>query len=193
MAILTLRPNKAGDETDIPSQYPNSGEHWDKVDDIEPDDNDTYVYSNDQGVWHRDLYNLPDNVGEGTIDSVIVYIRCNMSGTGYAKPSLETYGRVVDGDQITLTTSWTTYSQKWNTNPITDRPWTWDEILALQVGVNIEAVQSGIVAGTARCTQVYVEVYYTPPTPTPKKHPVTHLDKGPHPRSRLGFMPRLSL
>jgi len=25
------------------------------------------------------------------------------------------------------------------------------------------------------------------------KHPITHLDKGPHPRSRLGFMPRLGL
>ena len=25
------------------------------------------------------------------------------------------------------------------------------------------------------------------------KHPITHLDKGPHPRSRLGFYPKLGL
>jgi len=29
--------------------------------------------------------------------------------------------------------------------------------------------------------------------PPPKKHPITHLDKGPHPRSRMTFYPRLSL
>lgn len=35
--------------------------------------------------------------------------------------------------------------------------------------------------------------YTTPAPPTPPKHPTTHLDKGPHPRSRMTFYPRLGL
>jgi len=38
----------------------------------------------------------------------------------------------------------------------------------------------------------YLEITYTTAAPPPK-HPITHLDKGPHPRSRMTFYPRLSL
>jgi len=34
---------------------------------------------------------------------------------------------------------------------------------------------------------------YTAVAPPPPKHPITHLDKGPHPRSRMTFYPRLGL
>jgi len=38
----------------------------------------------------------------------------------------------------------------------------------------------------------YLQITYTTAAPPPK-HPTTHLDKGPHPRSRMTFYPRLSL
>ena len=43
MAIETLRPNAAGDETNIPIQVPSSGEHWDKIDEETSDEDSTYV------------------------------------------------------------------------------------------------------------------------------------------------------
>ena len=45
----------------------------------------------------------------------------------------------------------------------------------------------------------YIDVIFAkytgapPPPPPPPKHPTTHLDKGPHPRSRMTFYPRLGL
>ncbi len=44
-ATETFRPNAAGDDTDIASQYPDSGAHWDKVNDVTPDDYTTYIYT----------------------------------------------------------------------------------------------------------------------------------------------------
>ena len=76
MATEILRPNSAGDETNIPYQSPDTGEHWDKVDDITPDDDLTALYCGN-GTY-RDLYNLPNHsVGSGTINKITVYIRCN--------------------------------------------------------------------------------------------------------------------
>lgn len=69
-----LRPNAAGDETNIPSQYPPSEEHWDKVDDETPDDWGTYVCTTGD-AYKRDLYNLPAPSGSGTINKVTVYFR----------------------------------------------------------------------------------------------------------------------
>ena len=35
---IILRPDSAGDETDVDVQYPGTGEHWDKVDEEEADE-----------------------------------------------------------------------------------------------------------------------------------------------------------
>ncbi|GAI32827.1 unnamed protein product [marine sediment metagenome] len=61
--------------------------------------------------------------------------------------------------------SWDTYSQQWPTKPAppgTDA-WTWDDIDALQIGVSLKAPIYA--AYQAMCTQVYVEVDYTPAAP----------------------------
>jgi hypothetical protein len=70
----TLRPNSAGDDTGISSQYPASGAHWDKVDEATADDLSTYIYTTVTN-YQRDLYNLPDHTGSGTINSVTLYFR----------------------------------------------------------------------------------------------------------------------
>ncbi len=45
MAIAYIKPNAAGDKTQVRTQYPSSGAHWDKMDDPpgSPDDNSTYI------------------------------------------------------------------------------------------------------------------------------------------------------
>ena len=49
-----FRPNAAGDETTIWSQEPDSGEHWDKVDEETSDGDSTYVATN-RNTWLEDL------------------------------------------------------------------------------------------------------------------------------------------
>jgi hypothetical protein len=73
--VLTLRPNAAGDETNISHQSPKSGEHWDKVDEATADDDSTKVTTLSRD-YQRDLYNLPSSSGSGTINKITVYVRC---------------------------------------------------------------------------------------------------------------------
>lgn len=76
MATEILRPDAAGDETNISSQYPDSTYHWDKVDEVNADDGTTEVYSRKYNSYLRDLYNLPAPAGSGTISKITVYVRC---------------------------------------------------------------------------------------------------------------------
>jgi hypothetical protein len=163
MATETLRPNAAGDETAL-SPYPNSGEaNWEDVDEETPDEGDTRVYKTGTS-YTRDLYNLPSHsVGSGTINFIKIYFRCQRPGSGTscrAEPSLKSDGVVTDGTEVTLTSSYTTYSEQWSTNPADSQPWEWTDIDALQIGVRLK----GDGTNPARCTQVYVEVDYTATT-----------------------------
>jgi len=155
-----LRPNAAGDETSIPYQYPDSTFHWDKVNEAVADGNTTRVY-NTYNPYKRDLYNLPaHSVGSGTIKKITVYIRCARGLYGLAKASIKTNDTVVDGaTENVLTADYVTYSQEWATNPVTKAAWTRANIDALQIGVSLYAPDF---SHTASCTQVYVEVDYTP-------------------------------
>lgn len=160
-----LRPDAAGDVTDIAYQEPPSdGEHWDKVAEEAADDWNTYVYT-DSKHYQVDLYNIADQaVGLGTIDSVTVYFRFAASDAGKkkdkarAKAVIKTYDtvyrgteeRVDDGEFVTRTYEWTT-------NPNTAEAWTWGEIDDLQAGVALRLIDK---KGTASCTQVFVVVDY---------------------------------
>jgi hypothetical protein len=75
--VETLRPNAAGDETNIPTQYPATGYHWDKVDDVTSDDGSTFIVTGLKS-YKRDLYNLPAHSGSGTINKITVYVRCTL-------------------------------------------------------------------------------------------------------------------
>lgn len=159
--VETLRPNAIGDETIIATQFPDSTEHWDKVDEAGSDDDTTYVESG-AGTYETDLYNLPDPSLSGTINSVTVYVNAKGTKAGIgAVTRIKTNGVAYNGSDITLTTSYAIYSTIYTTNPQTAIDWTWDEVNALQVGVGLKKPTGGAMA---RCTQVYVEVDYTPPT-----------------------------
>jgi len=163
---VILRPNAAGDETNIPGASP-GGNHWDMVDDVTPDNDGTLVYTLYVNTYKRDLYALSNHTGSGTINWIKVWIRSRGDPTAArAKTAIKTGGTVYEGSEIALTTSYTNYYTQYTTNPYTGLPWTWSDLDALQAGTSIH--DGGVTY--SRCTQVYVEVNYTPgpvlPTPT---------------------------
>jgi len=100
----TLRPNATGDVTQISSQYPDSGAHWDKVDEVTSDNWSTYVSTNST-TYQRDLYNIPDHaVGTGSINYVTVHFRFAGDREVHAIPYAG------DGDDGTLKTVEITYT-----------------------------------------------------------------------------------
>lgn len=159
MSTLYLRPNAAGDETNLPNQTPDSGAHWDKVDEETPDGDSTYVWSSADAVWYRDLYNLGDTSQTGVINWIKVWVVCAASIGGYAKTGIKTGGTAYDGSEITLTNSFVSYSTQYTTNPQAGGAWTWTQLNALQAGVSMEGDGA---KGCGLCTQVYIEVDYTP-------------------------------
>jgi len=117
------------------------------------------------GAYERDLYNVSDYSDEADINGVTVYFR--FSGdyvgvddyTGYARAAIKTNGTVYLGSvESQMGKTFVTKSYIWTTNPYTGSPWTWDEIAALQVGIEL----AGTTTAQAYCTQVYVEVDYSP-------------------------------
>lgn len=155
---LTLRPNAAGDYTNIARQSPTSGEHWDKVDEEIADEDNTRIYTSSTSQ-QKDAYNLQnaDIPAGSTIDSVRVYFRIKAGYVGKGQPFLRLGTRETAGTEITEPTGiYHTYSQ------ILARPgggsWSPSDLNSLQAVI-------GLKSGTTRyyfyCTQVYVEVKYT--------------------------------
>ena len=158
-----LRPDATGDETNISSQLPDSGAHWDKVGEETPDGDSTYVYTSNS-AWQEDLYSIADHsAGAGTINYVKVYMECRADASP-AQTSIyahiKTNEAEYNGSEETVTTSYATYSYQWDYNPQTEEAWTWDGIDALQIGVGLREPTLG---QNTNCTQVYVEVSYEAP------------------------------
>ncbi len=176
----TLRPNAAGDETGIASQNPATGSHYDKVDDVTPDGDSTYVYTG-SAAWEEDLYNIADHsTGVATINYVKVYIECR-SDASPTQTSAYTHIKTNDGEhngsEETVTTSYATYSYQWDDNPETSAAWTWDDIDALQVGFGLRQPTA---SQNTMCTQVYVEVGYEAPLLTDSTSTGDLFDITPH-------------
>ncbi len=161
---IIYRPNAAGDETAITEQFPDSGEHWDKVDEVTSDNDTTYVQT-DQ-VWREDLFNLPNHSTQtagGTINYVEAYMVAKtmvtpIETTGYTH--IQTNGTEYNGTSENLTLSYAAYSYQWSNNPETTTPWTWNEIDALQIGVGLRKPESN---QYSRGTQVYTKVSFDAP------------------------------
>jgi len=159
----TLRPNAAGDYASWQSQYPSTGEHWDKVAEVTPDEGDTYIKCDTvEKVW--DAYNLGDtSIPVGfTINSVRVYFRfrgydgadyCNVT-PGLRLGTSETTGTEISRAEAT----YATYSE------ILARPgggsWAVSDLNSLQVRIGGRGYYYNYT------TQVYVVVDYTLSPPT---------------------------
>ncbi len=160
-----FRPDSAGDETNIETQFPASGNHSDKVDEVTSDDDTTYIETNNNN-WMEDLFNTTNHSSQtagGTINYVKVYIvarsTANSTQTN-AYVHIKTNGTEDNGTSENMTTSYATYSNQWNVNPQTSSAWTWSEIDDLQVGVGL---RRPVVMEYARATQIWAEVSFDAP------------------------------
>ena len=141
MPVETLRPNANGDYSEC-FQYPSSGAHWDKVDDVSPDDDATYVQAPAIAYQppRREAYHLPSLSGlPSSISGVVVYARVrrvaqNPAGgyRAYACVGIRIGGSNYYTGHNIYGNSYTTISKTFSTNPNTGQPWTKDDIDDLQ-------------------------------------------------------------
>lgn len=130
-----------------------------------------YIVSVEGGENQYDLYALPDPSIVGTINSVRVYVRVRVdggeAGDYFAYTKIKTHETEYDGSAIDLWVhhDFVTYSTLYSDNPNTTNPWTWTEINDLQAGVRLQTDTPYTFGAWVECTQVYVEVDYTPPVP----------------------------
>jgi hypothetical protein len=161
MATLYLRPTAAGDETSILYQYPDNGEHWDKVDEASPDEHITRLWNWMYDLtWRRDLYALENTTQVGSINWIKAWVRgiATSNNLGYINTAIKTGGTVYDGAGWNVPSIWTNFSTQYTTNPSTELPWTWEELNALQAGISLQSWPGGY---WPYGTQVYVEVDYS--------------------------------
>jgi len=162
---IIYRPNATGNETGVQKQFPDSGEHWDKVDEVTSDNDTTYIYHDDEKNWGEDLYQIPDHstqTASGDINYVEVYMVSKVQEVKNpaAYVHIKTNDVEYNGTEENLTTSYATYSYQWTDNPSTNTTWTWDEIDALEIGVGLREPKNN---KYSRCTQNYVEVEFEAP------------------------------
>lgn len=104
-------------------------------------------------AWRQDTYAVANHsTGSGTVDSVRVRMRVRESG-GRARTVIRSGGSDFYGAEVSPGAVYATYGHTYTLNPATGLAWTWGDIDALEIGVSL--------ADGARCTRVWLEVYYT--------------------------------
>jgi len=156
--ILTLRPDASGEYTEYTTVF-GAAEHWDAVNDVAPDEDNTYIET--KTAEHRDTFNLENSgLPNVPIHNVRVYGRARRT-TGVATKinlMISTYDNDHLSEDMALTSSYTTHYRNWAVNPHTGGSWTVSEVDALQAGVRSASPNNH------RVTQVYVDVTYRIPT-----------------------------
>ena len=159
---LTIRPNANGDTIELTTEC---GQNFQCVDEVIPDGYTTINYASAGVGVDTDLYELEDHTTEtGTIVQVNCYAVVNpINVTGFwSNAIIKTHGTEYVGEKISEPkNTWTTVPSYFHVNPYTSEAWTWDEIDALQCGVQIYTTGS-----IHPVTQVYAVVYYTVPSVT---------------------------
>ena len=169
MSQEILRPSGAGANTGISSQFPDSGSHYDKVDEQTLDYDATYVHTNAVG-YEVDTYALdnPTTIhGEDDITNVRVsaYVK-EQYATGNGKirlylgigASIIAGGAIqdIDDEEYTLITG------DWATSIDTGIAWTLTELNDLQAGMAIRNEDGSY----TRVSQVFVTVSFNDVTTT---------------------------
>lgn len=162
MAELLLRPNGVGDENEH-NQVPDSGEHWEKVDEVVANDDTDYVLSSSI-FGSVDLYTIP---AHGLLSSTVIN-KITLHGRFY-KGEAEVGWHADAGWRIKshltewvygtalIRDAWFTDSLELLLNPITDEPWTLDELTNLQIGT---VLTEGFASLLGANTQLYIVVDY---------------------------------
>jgi len=133
--IYEMLPNGAGDQTDF--GVVGAVNNWAAVDEIPPDDDATYVFSQTPG--QRDLYNLQDLVLTGTIKGIQTCLdaRKDDCGARTIAATIKTGGTIYDGVAVVPATSYLMFTETREVNPFTALAWTPADLIALQAGVKL--------------------------------------------------------
>ncbi|GAJ14202.1 unnamed protein product, partial [marine sediment metagenome] len=154
--VVTIRPNANGNANEFETQWPDTGQHWDKVDEEEQDQNSTYLLTDKDDLV--ELFNLG---ACGLSDVTINFVKVYTYSTDYNDNNnrfrimVRSSATEAFGDQIDRT-SWRLNSATWATDPATGSAWTIAAVDGLQAGMKTYSMNGG-----RRLTQVYVEVDYT--------------------------------
>lgn len=133
--VITLRPSASGDST---QWTPSAGSNYAAVDEVEADDDTTYVESGTSG--HKDLYNYDDLSGvTDVIKGVQSVIDCRETdATTYSiyqpvKSTTESQG----SSEVIGTESYTERVRLMEKNPVTTNQWTVAEVNGAQFGIEL--------------------------------------------------------
>jgi hypothetical protein len=162
--VEMLLPKADTWDISFPTQFPCSGDHYEKVADLSAPDMNAYISTMGGCYTSRDLYTLSAFTGMGGLEKitgVTVYFRIAAGGNYNvsAKGALKIGGVIYEGPCETVRgTNFITKSWINTTNPNTHKAWTSNDINNLQAGL------SGYGDGIYRpliCTLVYIQVNYT--------------------------------
>lgn len=146
-----LRPNAPGASTQL-TALPGILSGFACVDEPAAD-GDLSRVENAVSVWRQDTYGSANHsAGSGTVDSVQVRMRVRVSG-GRARTVIRSGGSDYFGAEVSPGAVYATFGDTYVLDPATGLAWTWGGIDALEIGVSL--------ADGARCTRVWLEVYYT--------------------------------
>ena len=158
MATITLSPI-ADYSVGLNYQYPaDGGSHYAKI--LSQDDESSYVANKWAEGWQYDRYRLPV-FALGTINSVSIYIRgsCGSSGcqfkSGFYHPKLDSWAWGTSRNS----TSHTTYSDTWTTNPFTGAAWTLTDLAQICLAAGAYNINS---SWQVHITQMFIVIDYTP-------------------------------
>jgi len=175
MGELLLLPTGAGDVTAIQSQYPSSGQHYDKMD----DPGSAYIYDRFETYVREDRYggdnfydlykvSLPEPPPSGSISSVKIH----SVFASKKSDAEETDHGIIKGHSVLKThgqvyfSSWHSASGWWSeasvgqglicdVNPFTGASWTWSEVASMQIGTGLDSINwTRIAVATKACAVV---------------------------------------
>ncbi|MFW9902733.1 MAG: hypothetical protein ACFFFH_00255 [Candidatus Thorarchaeota archaeon] len=159
--ITVLRPVNNGTKSEIPSENPMGGLHWQLVSDL---NDSTYVLEDySTATSYTDTYQSQNFLGiSGVINSISLNIRVRTSvafANARAWTILRTYDKEYVGPLNEPSISWNNYSTKYLVNPNTSTNWTWDEVNTMEIGVILRALPQQ--DRECWCSEVWAEVNYT--------------------------------
>ena len=152
---IVLRPDGPGALTDLTASGCTA--NWQCVAEATADEDATRV-TRSSGGKATDVYSFSDPTDTTcTITSVAVSSRVrDEDGKGEVKLTLYIGGNTYRSQKNNVGSAYANYSYLWNTNPATGLPWTWQDIIALQAGVELKGKGGN---KNIHCTQVWVEIY----------------------------------
>ncbi|MBA7576364.1 hypothetical protein ES708_18203 [subsurface metagenome] len=138
-------------------------DHWKNVDDIIPDDYDSYVehFCPAGSCEATDLYKIERGRLE-KIESVTIVGRFMSFGTRSTTRvlglGLKTHDTIYYEALSAAPETWTDRSWHHTTNPFTHQPWTQQELDTLQIGERLRLARGVGWGQRGRCTQVYAHI-----------------------------------